>query len=683
MDNAEYLCYTVMYIIFDIFKEADEVNKRFSEILRLRFRFCFILLFLFSAAAFVFSDIRIAAIELSLSVIALCIFLIVARKRRSDLYKCVEEAMADVTSAGKDSTLNFPMATAVIRYDTLEVIWGNRAFEAMIGEHENIFTKKLFELIPKFELSWIGNDKGECRDEVTINERIYRVYGSLFRPDEKEGNELITLHWLDVTEYSTAITEFENSLQMVSVIMIDNYAELMNGLNDAERSGITAETDKRIAAWAEPMAGILIKYERDKYIYIFEQRYLEQYMASKFTVLDSVREIESKNGIRVTLSIGIGKDGENFRENHRYARLAIDMALSRGGDQVVIRNKFNFEFFGGRSQGIEKRTKVKSRVMANALVALMRDSSGVMIMGHKNADNDSLGAAIGIACLARKMEKRASIITGQKTSADALIRKIKTEHEYDGAFITAEDAILEADRNTLVIVVDTNRKSAVESEALLESASKVAVIDHHRRGTDYIEDAVLNFHEPYASSACELVTELLQYTVETKEILPAEAEAILSGIVIDTKKFTMKTGVRTFEAAAYLRRAGADTVELKRILQDDIETYVKRAELVKLARMYHGNIAIAEYNGGSTRIIAAQAADELLTIRGVQASFVLYREQDSVVISARSLGEINVQVILEKLGGGGHFDAAGAQVKNKKLDEVSGELMSAIDDVLG
>ena len=672
-----------MYIILNIFKEADEMNKRFSEVLKLRFRFCFILLFLFSGVSFLFSDTRVAIAELLLSIIALVAFLIISRKRRNELYKCVEETMADITAAGKDSTLNFPMATAVIRRDTLEVVWGNNAFETMIGDHENIFTKGLFELIPKFDISWVAGEKSECPDEVAIGEKIYRVYGSLFTPDEKEGNELITLHWLDVTEYSTSIAEFINSLQTVSVIMIDNYSEIMNGLNDAERSGITAEVDRRIAEWAEPTGGILIKYERDKYIYIFEQRYLEEYLSSKFTVLDSVREVESKNGIRVTLSIGIGKDGQNFRENHRNARLAIDMALSRGGDQAVIRNKFNFEFFGGRSQGIEKRTKVKSRVMANALVGLMRDSSGVMIMGHKNADNDSLGAAVGIACIARKNGKRASIVVGQKTSADALVRKIKTEHEYDGAFITAEDAILEADGNTLVIVVDTNSKSVVESSALLESANKVAVIDHHRRGADYIEDAVLNFHEPYASSACEMVTELLQYTVETREILPAEAEALLSGIVIDTKKFTMKTGVRTFEAAAYLRRAGADTVELKRILQDDIETYVKRAELVKLAHMYHGNIAIAEYNGASTRIIAAQAADELLTIRGVQASFVLYRDQDSVIISARSLGDINVQVILEKLGGGGHFDTAGAQIKNKKLDDVCQELMDVIDDILG
>lgn len=660
------------------------MNKHFFKALEPRFRLCFVMLFLFSAASFFVADTRVAIVELVLCAAVYIIFVLASKKRSKEVRKYIEETMTDINRANKDSTVNFPMATAVIKLDTNELIWANPAFEEMVGTREHIFEQHLFDLIPKFEIGWIIEGKSECPHEVEISDKIYRVYGNLFRSDEAEkGAVLATLYWLDITEYSRSITQFESALQTVSVIMIDNYAEIMNGLNDAERSMIVAEVDKKLADWTAPANGIFIKYERDKYIYIFEQCHLEEYTASRFAILDSVREIESKNGIKVTLSIGIGKDGQNFKENHRNARLAIDMALSRGGDQAVIRNKYNFEFFGGRSQELEKRTKVKSRVMANALAGLIRDSSGVIIMGHKNADNDSIGAAVGIACIARKIGKSASIVVGQKTSADALIKKICAEHEYDGAFVSAEDALIEADSDTLVVVVDTNRKSVVESETLLESANKIAVIDHHRRGTDYIDGAVLNFHEPYASSTCELVTELLQYIVETRDILHAEAEAILSGIVIDTKKFTMKTGVRTFEAAAYLRRAGADTTELKRILQDDIETYVKRAEMVKLARMYRDKVAIVEYNGTSTRKIAAQAADELLSIRGVQASFVLYRESDSVIISARSLGEINVQVILEKLGGGGHFDTAGAQVTDKKLDEVSQELTSAIDDVLG
>ncbi|MBQ9984818.1 MAG: DHH family phosphoesterase [Oscillospiraceae bacterium] len=648
-----------------------------------RFRLCFIMLFLFAAAAFVFSDIRVAIAEAVICVAVYVIFISASRKRAREMQKYIEETMMDISRASKDATLNFPMATAVIKLETNELIWSNALFEGMVEHRDRIFEKHLFDLIPEFDLGWILEGKSESPYEAEINGKNYRVFGNLFRSDDGNDAEvLITLYWLDITEYKSALTEFENSRQTVSVIMIDNYSEIMDGLNDAERSAIIAEVDKRLAEWIAPAEGIFLKYERDKYLYIFKQCYLEEYTASRFAVLDSIREIESKNGIKVTLSIGIGKDGQSFRENHRYAHLAVDMALSRGGDQAVIRNKFNFEFFGGRTKELEKRTKVKSRVMANALSGLIKDSSGVMIMGHKNADNDSIGAAVGIACIARKLGKNAYIVVGQKTSAEALIKKIQSEPTYDGVFINPEDALIEADGDTLVVVVDINRKSVVESEALLESANKIAVIDHHRRGTDYIEGAVLNFHEPYASSACELITELMQYTVETRDVLNVEAEAILSGIVIDTKKFTMKTGVRTFEAAAYLRRAGADTVELKRILQDDIDSYVKRAEIVKLARMYRDKVAIVEYNGSSSRKIAAQAADELLSIRGVQASFVLYRDGDSVIISARSLGDINVQVILEQLGGGGHFDTAGAQVANKKLEEVSAELVAAIDENL-
>ena len=660
------------------------MKKRLAKSIEPRFMASFIAVFAFAVISFFVADYRLAIAEIVVAAGIFVVFLVNADARERNLKKNIEKTFSQIKQASRDSVMSFPMPTVVIKRDTGEVVWGNPAFTDMAGEHDHIYDEKLFDLIPEFDLSWVNEGKNECPDKVSVRDRKYRVYGNVFYPDDGgESASLITLHWLDVSEYEEAITEFENSRQIVSVIMIDNYTEIMNGLNDAERSTIIAEVDKRLASWTEASNGIFLKYERDKYLYIFQQRFLEKYTAGKFSILDSVREIESKNGIKVTLSIGIGKDGQDFLENRRNARLAIDMALSRGGDQAVIRDKFSFAFFGGRSQELEKRTKVKSRVMANALEGLIRDSSGVIIMGHKDADNDSVGAAVGIACIARKIGKSVAIVAGARTSADALIKKIKSEPAYEGIFISAEEALLEADSDTLLVVVDTNRKPVVESEALLESANKVAVIDHHRRGTEYIEGAVLSFHEPYASSTCELVTELLQYLVETRDILPSEAEALLSGIVIDTKKFTMKTGVRTFEAAAYLRRAGADTVELKRILQDDIDAYVKRAELVKLARMYHERVAIVEYNGESDRKLAAQAADELLTIQGVQASFVIYNDQNAVNISARSLGDINVQVILEKLGGGGHFDTAGCQVHDKTIEEVTRELEGAIDELLG
>lgn len=659
------------------------MKRRFLKLFTMWFKICFAAMVVLATVTLLTGEHKVAAYEYAFCGVIFIVFLIMSSRYSKELTRFIEETMTDIHDSNKDSIIHFPMATAVIKLETNEVVWGNAAFEEMIGEHSAIFEKKLFDLIPEFNLGWVIDGGNECPHEVEINGKFYRVYGSFFDGGRTQGGfELVTLYWLDVSEYSNAITEFENSRQMVSVIMIDNYEDIMNGLNDSERSTVTAEIDKKLAEWTASAGGIFVKYEKDRSIYLFEERYLEEYTSSRFAILDSIREIESKNGMHVTLSIGIGKDGQGFGENLRNARLAIDMALSRGGDQAVIRNKFNFEFFGGRTKELEKRTKVKSRVMANALTGLIKESSGVMVMGHKNADNDSVGAAVGIVCLARKMNKKASIVIGEKTSADSLVLKLKNSEEYKDAFITEEEAIINADNDTLLVVVDTNRKVVVESQALLESANKVAVIDHHRRGTEYIEGAVLNFHEPYASSACELVTELLQYIIESRDVLQIEAEALLSGIVIDTKKFTMKTGARTFEAAAYLRRAGADTVELKRILQDDIETYVQRAELVKLAKMYKEKIAIVVYEGTSTRITAAQAADELLSIRGVGASFVLYKEQGSVIISARSLGEINVQVILEKLGGGGHFDTAGAQVRDRELDDVANELKSVIDDLV-
>ncbi len=659
------------------------VNKHFSKTIEPRFWFCFIMLLIFAVMSFFLTEIWIGSVQLVICALVYLHFRHSAVLRERELMKYIEETLTDASRASKDSTLNFPMAMAIIKIDTNEVIWGNERFEELAGKGEHLFGKRLFDLVDKFDLGWVIEGKSECPVEINLGDRTYRVYGSMFRSDDKaEAGILVTLYWLDVTDYSSEISELSAARQIVSVIMIDNYEEIMNGLNDSERSSMIADIDKRILAWIERTNGIFMKYERDKYLFIFEERYLSEYTGEKFSILDTVREIESKNGIRVTLSIGIGKDGQSFSESHKNARLAIDMALSRGGDQAVIRNKFNFEFFGGRSQELEKRTKVKSRVTANALAELIKDSSSVIIMGHRGADNDSIGAAAGIACIARKIGTRVSIVADRKGAPSTMMSKLLSAPEYEGVFIDEEEAIIEADGNTLLVVVDTNLCSQVESEALLESANKVAVIDHHRRGTDYINDAVLNFHEPYASSTCELVTELMQYLVETRDVLNCEAEAILSGIIVDTKRFSMKTGVRTFEAAAYLRRAGADTTELKRMLQDDLQTYVKRAEMVKLARMYHDNIAIVGYNGSSTRIIAAQAADELLSIRGVKASFVLYKGQGVVNVSARSLGDINVQIILERLGGGGHFETAGAQIKGKSIDEVAKELMAAIDDIL-
>ena len=386
------------------------------------------------------------------------------------------------------------------------------------------------------------------------------------------------------------------------------------------------------------------------------------------------------SGINATLSIGVGKDGENYRELFQFANLSIDMALSRGGDQAVIRNKFTFEFYGGRSKETEKRTKVKSRVMANALSALVSDSSQVFIMGHRSPDNDCIGAAAGVCALCRKNGVPVHIIKeASPPPAQELIDRLAPLPEYQDCFLTAQEALLIADSRSLAVVVDTNRPDQVQAAELLESCNRVAVIDHHRRAATYIEGAALNYHEPYASSASEMVTELLQYIVEPNQILRSEAEALLAGIVLDTKNFTMRTGGRTFEAAAFLRRSGADTAEVKKLYQNDLADTVAKYALIQNAQLYRDHIALAVSRQPVGRIIAAQAADELLNIMGIDTSFVIAPEGDKVNLSARSMGDTNVQVILEKLGGGGNAAAAGGQVSGKSVDEVAQELKEAID----
>ena len=386
------------------------------------------------------------------------------------------------------------------------------------------------------------------------------------------------------------------------------------------------------------------------------------------------------SGIAATLSLGFGKDGATFAENYSFASLSIEMSLSRGGDQAVIKDRYNFTFYGGKTKETERRTKVKSRVIANSLSELIAQSSEVFVMGHKNADIDAVGAAAGVVCLCRKKGKQPHIVIDrQVNAAKELIAQLEQLPEYADAFMTPDDAMLLADSRSLLIVVDTNRPDQVESKPLLESIPRVAVIDHHRRAADYIEQVVLNLHETYASSASELVTELLQYAIDSKDILPGEAQALLAGIVLDTKNFSVRTGARTFEAAAFLRRTGADTVDVKKLFQNNLKDTLQRYQIIQRARLYRGDIAIAALDYTASRTIAAQASDELLNIAGINTSFVLYPDGERVIMSARSIGDTNVQMILEPLGGGGNAATAGCQITGKDMNTVLHELIASID----
>ena len=486
---------------------------------------------------------------------------------------------------------------------------------------------------------------------------------------------------MDTTDADELRERYVSTRPVLAVLMVDNYEDLMKACADTARSAVLAQIDEKLNIWASCADGLLLKTERDHYLFIFEERHYEHFAEDKFSVLDTIRDIKVGD-VTPTLSIGIGKDADSMGELYKNANLSLEMALSRGGDQAVVRGKVDFAFYGGRSKTTEKRTKVKSRVMANALSELVADATELYIMGHSFADMDAVGAAAGLCCMARKRGKQAQVVIDlEHNAAGPVLDRLRGLPEYAGVFTAPNEAFLKMRPGALLIVVDTNRPDMVESVQLLESCNRVAVIDHHRRAAQYIENAAFNFHEPYASSASELVTELLQYLVEPSDLLREEAEALLAGIVLDTKHFTLRTGGRTFEAAAFLRRAGADTTDVQKLFQNNLSEMVSRYDIIRRAELYRDDIAVAVIpQDGVDRVAAAQAADELLGLKGVKASFVVYRSGENVLMSARSLGEVNVQVILEALGGGGNSTTAGGKVTDSDPETVQKRLREAIDD---
>ena len=658
------------------------MNRKISKLLQPSVQLYFVILILFALASALFS-IPLAVLE---AVVVLILGLYTrtsGHKRRREITKYIENITGNVDVATKDTMVNSPLPMVIFRPESDDIIWTNDRFLRLTSDREHLFDAKLSSVVPGFDTRWLLEGKNECPDHVSFCGRRFVVYGHLVRTGDKGGGFLATTYWVDVTELCETRDKYLASRPVMAVLLLDNYEDLMKNLTENERSAIYSEINARLDAWVADTHGMLRRVERDRYYYIFEEQYLARFIEKKFDILDTIRQVSNPSGIAATFSIGVGKDGGSFQELMQFANLSIEMALSRGGDQAVVRNQFTFEFYGGRSKETEKRTKVKSRVMANALSALVADSSQVFIMGHKSPDNDCMGAAAGVCAIARKKGVPAHIIReAGSPPAKVLMDKLAHLEEYQDCFLSAQEALLLADNRSLVVVVDTNRPEQVQSLDLVQSCNRVAVIDHHRRAATYIEGAALNYHEPYASSASELVTELLQYIADPTDLTRAEAEALLAGIVLDTKNFTMRTGGRTFEAAAFLRRAGADTAEVKKLFQNDLEGTIAKYAIIQNAKLYREKIAIAVVDHTVGRIVAAQAADELLNIIGIDTSFVLYPDGERVIISARSMGDTNVQVILEKLGGGGNAAAAGGQISGKSLSQVATELTQAIDQYL-
>lgn len=660
----------------------EQDNKRVSNVLMSKdwiyLTVIFILLFVLSSMNnnFIIPSIGLWFVMLFYS-------LRVNGKRREEIEGYIENLTFNMDSVTKDTLLNFPLPMLTLELNGM-IIWHNLLFQRIIGE-KDLIEKYIYEFAEELRPENLIKNNRIVSTDVKLNGKIYKVLGNLVRTSEKNAKEhyTLSLYFIDITDYSMLLKKHFEEEPDIGVIVIDNYDELMQSIEESGRSQLLAEIDKRVKQWFAFSNGVVRKYERDKYIMFFESKYLTEMEEKKFEILDEVKEIDIGNKLQVTLSLGIASRMSDFSTGMKEALGSIELALGRGGDQAVINENGSYKFFGGRSKEIEKRTRVKARVMATALEKLIEQCENVIVMGHANPDADAFGAALGIYRVAQCLNKTANIVLDNEcVNIKDILDKVEASGQYEGVFINRHDAIELTNQETLLIVVDTHRTSFTECPELLDKTSKIVVIDHHRKVTDSISEAFLTYHEIYASSASELVTELLQYMDKKVTIRQLEAEALYSGIILDTKNFTFKTGIRTFEAAAFLKKYGVDTVAVKQLFQNDLETYIDKAEIVKNAEVYGGEIAISACDKEmlNTSIIVAQAADELLNIKGIKASFVLSPNDRRIVISGRSLGDVNVQMILEKLGGGGSMTIAGAQVPEVTLDEAVEKLKKAIDE---
>ena len=654
------------------------MNKRIARLLRTNITIFSLCLVLFALAAIPF-DVRLAIGE---GVAAVAFFLLGRRRSKAtqqSLRQYIQRFYGGMDSARSSNMLFTPLPMMVFDLATEDILWSSESFLQLTEQREGIFDAHLETVFPNISFHWLLEGKTEAPETVVWNHRTYRVFGGVSHPEGGQS-ALATTYWMDVTDTEEMRRTLELTRPVVAILMVDNYEDLMKATPEGKRSAVRAMLEEKLSQWSAGSEGMMLKYDRDRYLFVFEEKSFSDFAAKRFDVLDAVREVVAGEGVAATLSIGVGRDADSFETLFKNASVALEMALSRGGDQAVVKDKLNFEFYGGRSKATEKRTKVKSRVMANALAELIDEAKQVYVMGHSYADMDALGAAAGVCAIVRKRGKKCRIVIDtENNAAHPMLRRLQALPEYQGAFLSGDDAFLRVQPETLLVVVDTNRPGSVESEPLLDACNRVAVIDHHRRGSSYIDKMALNYHEPYASSASELVTELLQYLIEPGDLLKAESEALLAGIVLDTKNFTNRTGGRTFEAAAYLRRAGADTADVQRMFQSDLQSMISRYDIIRRAELYHGDIAIAALDQECDRVIAAKAADEMLTLQGVRSSFVLYRKDDGIYISARSLGEINVQVLVETLGGGGNSTTAGGQCSGMTVAEAKTTLLRAID----
>ena len=572
------------------------------------------------------------------------------------------------------NVLKFIYPLALIREDG-ELVWNNNLFNALKANEENS-EKNILGITRGLNLENISKCEESLHQRLSINNKLYDVYATII--ETKDESYLYLLSFNDITK----LIDYETTQESVMLIEVDNFTEALEKTDENNRPLLVAEIERTINTYANNLKALIKKYDTNKYVLSIQDKYIEDEIKQKFNIIEVISKIDKGNSIEVTLSIGIGKGGMSPLENYNNANIAKELALGRGGDQVVVKANKDIKFFGGNTKEIEKRTKVKARVVARALEELIYESSKVYILGHKNPDMDCFGSAVGLASVVKQLGRSCNIILDNDTNAiEYYLNKLTKETKYDDLFIDIEVAKNQIDSQTLVIIVDVHNKSYVADLQLVEKAQRKVIIDHHRRSPDMIEHDILNYIEVYASSTSEMVTEIIQYMVDKPNLTRTEAEGLLAGIFMDTKGFSFKTGIRTFDAASFLKSLGADPIEIKKMFTDDLDDFLLIAETIKSAEV-NNNIAIAITPKNIDTVIIAKAADKLLNISGINVSFVLGEINNEIYVSGRSVGDINVQVVLESLGGGGHMNIAGAKISNKTIEEVIFELKESMNKYL-
>lgn len=609
----------------------------------------------------------------------------VGQKRKGEVSSYLDELTLNVDSAAKNTLINSPFPLIVLETNG-NTIWKSPKFSK---EFANVgINSYLDDFAKEIKMEIENNHILSLDRQVEIEDKTYHIIGNYVKSKKKDKKKntseyIAILYFIDITDKKEIIEKYNKSRNCISIIMIDNYEEIMQRISEDKKASVIAEVERKLYDWIGNSGGLIIKKDRDTFIAVIEKHNLEEMENSKFSILDEIKEVETEEKLSITLSIAISDEGNTNYEKYESAQDAMKIALGRGGDQAVVRKNGKYSFFGGKTLELEKRTKVKARVVSHALEEIILNAENVMVMGHLNADIDSLGSSLGIYRFAKDLGKEAFIVNNTNSLAiENFVKSLKEHEEYKNIILDKAEALAKINENTLLVIVDTHKRGYVEVPELVDKTDKKVIIDHHRRGEDFIDNALLTFHEVYASSAAELVTEIIEYSDKNITLTQIEAESLYAGIMMDTKNFTFKTGVRTFEAAAYLRKYGIDIIRVKKWFQSDLDSYTVIADIVKNAEVVNDSIGISVYEekDKNANLICAKAADELLTISNITASFVIGDMGDKICISGRSIGDINVQVILEKLGGGGHITLAGAQLENMTIEEAKTELIIRINE---